>query len=305
MSAALQHQAAWEASFIGMVWKQKFTRVPELPTHLDLQGQAAVITGSNAGIGLECSRQFLNLRLSHLIMAVRSRSKGDAVAEQLRLEYPEARIDVWLVDMESYKSVQEFAAQCRTLDRLNTVILNAGCAKAEFARCGKDGGHETTLQVNYLSTALLASLLLPVLRAKSEPGCPGRLTFVGSDTGLWVTPESIKGPSGSIIETMDCAVDFDGLDRYARSKALVFMFMSRLAETVSPDEVIVNAVNPSGVYGTAIGREANGFVHGIIVFLIDILCSKDLTEGTRKYLHTALVLGKESHGSIADHVIRP
>lgn len=303
MSAALKDSATWEASIIGLIWKQKVGRVPDLPPHIDLSGQTAVVTGSNSGIGLECSREFLKLGLSHLVLAVRSQSKGDVVASQLRADFSDAKVEVSLVDMESYESVQSFATRCQALEQLDIAVLNAGLVKAEFTQSGS--GHETTIQVNYLSTALLALLLVPTLKAKAGIGRPGRLTFVGSDTGLWAQPESIRGPSGGIISTMDNAAQYDGFDRYGRSKALIFMFLSKLAEVVPADDVIINAVNPSGVWGTGIGREASGFGHHLAVRMIDLLFSRDLVEGTRKYLHTTVVLGKESHGSIADHVIRP
>lgn len=44
-------------------------------------------------------------------------------------------------------------------------------------------GHEETIQVNYLSMALLSILLLPTLKVKSCATSPGRLTIVGSSQG--------------------------------------------------------------------------------------------------------------------------
>lgn len=41
-------------------------------------------------------------------------------------------------------------------------------------------GHEENFQVNYLSIALLALLLLPILKNNNPSGTPGRITLVAS-----------------------------------------------------------------------------------------------------------------------------
>jgi len=79
-----------------------------------LKGKVAIITGSNSGLGFESSRQLLTLGLSHLVLAVRSIEKGKAAASKLSLANPEATIDVWALDMESYDSIQAFVRKCDT-----------------------------------------------------------------------------------------------------------------------------------------------------------------------------------------------
>ncbi|KAF4629729.1 hypothetical protein G7Y89_g8414 [Cudoniella acicularis] len=108
-----------------------------------------------------------NLHLSHLILAVRSQSKGETAASELRRQFPTAQIEVWLLDLESYKSVLDFSTRCKTLPRADVAILNAGLAMKRF-RLVEETKHETTIQVNYLSTALLALLLLPLLKTRDE-----------------------------------------------------------------------------------------------------------------------------------------
>lgn len=44
--------------------------------------------------------------------------------------------------------------------------------------------YEGVIQVNYLSTALLTILLLPILKAKSPAGSPSRLTIAGAALAL-------------------------------------------------------------------------------------------------------------------------
>ncbi|KAM5352720.1 hypothetical protein ACJ41O_005442 [Fusarium nematophilum] len=305
MSASMKDQASWHASLPGIVWKQVFHRVPKMPPHVDLHGKTAVVTGASSGLGFECARQFLQIGLGDLILAVRSQSRGVEAARQLAAEFPGADIKVWILDMESYDSVREFAARCATLKRLDVVVLNAGCGKVAHQRVGP-GGREVTLHVNYLATMLLTILLVPVMKAKKEvvgASSPGRLTIVGSDMALWA---KMAETSGSILDDMDKQDGFYGMDQYGKTKLLLLMFVSKLVEVVSADDVIVNVVNPSATRGTALMREAKGqYAAQTMVFLSNALLGRNLVDGTRQYLHSALVLGKESHGSFGDWEIRP
>lgn len=143
------------------------------PADTDLSGKVAIVTGANIGLGFQCARQLLSLHLSRLIVAVRSSQRGQEAAAILGHEFPKAIIDVWLLDMSSYESIQNFAAKVdRELSRLDIVVLNAGQYNLKFKK-NPSTGHEETVQVNYLSTVLLAILLLPSLRDNSPAGEPG------------------------------------------------------------------------------------------------------------------------------------
>src|SRR4051794_25463821 len=107
MSANLGDRASWEASFPGIFWKQVFHHVPQIPSHIDLHDRVAIVTGSSSGLGLECARQLLQLRLTRLILAVRSQSKGNSTLSTLQTQFPNAHIEVWILDMESFSSVQD------------------------------------------------------------------------------------------------------------------------------------------------------------------------------------------------------
>jgi NAD(P)-dependent dehydrogenase (short-subunit alcohol dehydrogenase family) len=306
----MKERASWEASIPGIFWKQVFHRVPEIPLHIDLRDKVAVVTGSSSGLGLECARQLLQLRLKHLILAVRSQSKGESSLSTLQVEFPKAHIEVWILDMESYESVQDFVARCEKLDRLDVVILNAGCGKMHFSRCGGDNGCEVTLQVNYLATILLTILLIPILKDKAaadeRPGqtsrSPGRLTIVGSDMAFWVKMEET---SGNMLDAMNRPQAYDGMQQYGKTKLLLPMFVSKLVEVVSADDCIINIVNPSAVRGTQLMREATSILPRLFVFASGVILGRNLRDGTRQYLHSALVLGKESHGSFCDWKVRP
>ncbi|RYP51124.1 hypothetical protein DL768_003471 [Monosporascus sp. mg162] len=142
MSAVLESNAWLEATVLGFLWRQ-FTRPQPLPANIYLRDQVVIITRSN--------------------------------------EFPESTISVWTIDLESYTSTRAFAEQCATLPRIDIVILNAGLAKPSYAPV-PETGYEVTLQVSYLSTALLGILLLPILRAQKVTNAPRPpvLTIMGS-----------------------------------------------------------------------------------------------------------------------------
>ncbi|KAK9250379.1 hypothetical protein V1507DRAFT_500045 [Lipomyces tetrasporus] len=195
----------------------------KFPTkNTDLSGKVVIITGGNQGLGFESARQFLSLHLSHLIITVRSEEKGKAAALKLQAEYPNATISVWLLDMCSYDSIQTFVKRVESeLPHLDIAILNAGRSKADFELVPSTG-HEETLQLSYLSTILLATLLLPILKSKSPQGTPGRLSIVSSGTAL--ATKFSNSQQSPLLKSFDDikASPTPGLQTYGATKLLYY-----------------------------------------------------------------------------------
>lgn len=294
MSAQLQHNAAWEASFFAFLSRQFIEGVPKIPESASLAGQTALVTGSNVGLGFECARQLLALNLSHLIIAVRNQARGDAAVKKLQNEFPHAKIEVSIVDMASYKSIQNFTKWCETLPRLDIAILNAGLSKPQFVR-SDESKHEMTTHINYLSTALLAILLLPVLKTKRGTSAPAHLAIVGSDTSYWA---EWNGTRDSIWDAIDNPSNFNSNGAYSLSKLLLLMFVDKLSQHVSPEEVIVNYPNPGACRGTEFGSEGHSsIVEKLFMTVAKPLIGRAVSTGARSYVDAVAVKGKESHGS--------
>ncbi|RYP42811.1 hypothetical protein DL770_011625 [Monosporascus sp. CRB-9-2] len=272
----------------------QFRAKPQIPPPTtNLSNMVAIVTGGNAGLGFEASRQLLSFKLSHLILAVRSPEKGEAAASELRTQHRRANIEVWQLDMSSYDSIQAFARRVQDeLSRLDIVILNAGVRKLAFNTVHSTG-HEETIQVNYLSTALLTILLLPILKSKSPAGDPGRLTIAGAALSLAAKfPNKNEDP---LLPSFDDASTFAGIDRYNTSKLLVQMFLWKLVDYVSADDVVVNVADPGFVKGTDLTRDAKGGAKvGAAVF--GAIAGRNKRDGASTYIDAVVNKGRESHG---------
>lgn len=301
MSAELESRASSEASSLAFL-KRQFLKPKPVPDGVQLKGQVAIVTGSSSGLGFEASRQFLKLGLSHLVLAVRSQARGDAAAERLRSESPEATLSVWLLDMESYESVQSFVDRSQSLPRIDIVVLNAGVQKPSFTTVAGTG-HETTMQVNYLSTVLLAILLLPVLRSKKASGSarPPVLSIVGSDLAYNVDMDR----KGSILPQLDSPKTYSHMPAYSKSKLLLLLAVAKLSEAVDREEVLVNITNPGMTKGTRIARECSWAVAKIVAIL-NALLGRTVEVAASNYVYSTVVLDSKSHGAFtSDWDIKP
>ncbi|KAF1970988.1 NAD(P)-binding protein [Bimuria novae-zelandiae CBS 107.79] len=279
-------QASYEATFAHNFWKQMLSRVPAIPARTELTGKTVLVTGANVGLGFEAVRNFLRLWPSLVIMGVRSVDKGEAAAAALRREFLDARIEVWELDMESFRSVQAFAARAeRELDRLHVAVFNAGLGKLKFERVDEGGCHEVTIQ----------------LRPTTSLSEPGRLSIVNSGASLGL---SLEDPGdGRLFDSFDRPEKFDGFGQYGLSKLLVMIFVAKLAQKIDPKEVIVNCTDPGATKGTSFFRNVN-WIMSIVLRAFLGLIGRLTVDASRIYLHSTLALGEESHGSWTDWIIR-
>lgn len=262
---------------------------------VSLAGKTVLITGSNSGIGLACATLLPTLGVTHLILAVRSTTKGKEAAAPIQKAHPDLKIDIWELDMLSYPSIQAFAQRCTSLPRLDIAVLNAGAGGCLTSRINESTGHEETFQINYLSTALLAVLLLPVLKPKTPGQGAGRLTIVGSGTGLLASFENRDAVP--LIPSFD--VPFSGFvaagERYSVSKTLVMMLVQKLSEAVSADDVIINTVEPGLTSGTSLHRDLSG-AGKLVMRVMKRVMSRTPEQAAWTYVDAFAAKGKESHG---------
>ena len=130
-------------------------------------GRSAVVTGTG-GLGYETARGLARAD-AEVILAGRSRDKGEASVARIRAEVPEANIRFEALDLASLASVTAFAKRMAgehgTLDLL---VNNAGVMAPPRRRTTEDG-FELQFGTNYLGHFALTGLLLPLLTAARAP----------------------------------------------------------------------------------------------------------------------------------------
>ncbi|KAI0755123.1 putative short-chain dehydrogenase/reductase family protein [Daedaleopsis nitida] len=278
-------------NFGPVFFKNQFrTKIP-LPTKEkfpDVQGQCAIITGANTGLGFSAAKQLLELGLSRLVVAVRTVQKGLYAAKQLQHANPNAKIDVWPLDMQSYDSVQAFVRKCDAeLPRIDTVILNAGVAPFAFHTVERTG-HEESLQVNHWSTALLSILLLPVLKRKRLANAsPTPPTLVAVNSVMAHLAKMAKKDQRPLLHSFD--------ERYGESKLVSQLFLVELANRVSPEDVTIVMVDPGMTKGTGLSRDVTGMM-AVAARAFNGIAGRPVERGSATYVDAAYGHGKETHG---------
>jgi retinol dehydrogenase 12 len=283
-------------------------QTPTLPK-TDLTGQTIIVTGANTGLGLEASKHLVRLNVSHLILACRNLSKGEAAKEQILASARKTatKIEVWPLDLCSYISVVDFATRCNTLLRLDAVVENAGVSYSEYTRAEDN---ETTITVNVVSTFLLALLLLPKLReSAAQFNITPRLPIVGSAVHFWAATAELTTPAqGKIFDTLSDQKSANMAGRYFLSKLIVMHCIRELAARISASSakhgsptVIVSNVAPGWCRTDLFRHEDGGAGQRMALKVI----GRSSEEGSRTLVHGA-VAGKEVHGQyVSECQVKP
>lgn len=266
-----------------------------------------LVTGANTGLGFQAAIKYAAGGASLLILGVRSIAKGEvAKAEIVQHTACDANtIKVMQVDMSTFASVKTFANQLNEqVAQLDIALLNAGLATGKFV--SSPDGWEIALQVNVLSTALMAILLLQKLReTATTTGTPTHLGFVNSIAHADTAPEWVMTePGQSLLEKINTPSYFKDRKQYAVVKLLGIYAMQEIAKaTLGPDgnpQVIVNASCPF-LCKTDLGRSFPTIAK-IPMMGFQAIFARTAEQGSRT-LVGATTLGKESQGKLWSHDI--
>lgn len=179
----------------------------------DLTAKVAIVTGANAGLGLETSRA-LAAKGARVIMACRNADKAEAAQQQLLSAQPQAALDILPLDLSRLASVREFAdIFLANYGRLDLLINNAGVMIPPFYLT--TDGLELQMATNYFGHFLLTGLLLP--RLEATPG------------SRVVTLSSVAHRYGAIaLNDLNSRQRYSRLAAYAQSKLAGLMFAFEL-----------------------------------------------------------------------------
>lgn len=290
----------------GLWWSRKH---PPKDFQVSFAGKTVLVTGANTGLGFEAAVKYVAFGAEKLILAVRSTAKGEEakrrILERTGRSSGEVDITILTVELSEYASVQEFVRRMVQETRyLDVALLNAGLGNPKFEQ--SPAGWEMAVQVNVLSTALMAVLLLPLLRSTAAArGRAVHLTFVNSHGHNMVQKEWYASAGGSLLRAANDREKWDATRSYSIVKLMgmaVMQAVARGAASTSTEqpEVIVNAVCPS-LCKTDLGRNFGTMSH-ITGFFFQAAFARNAKEGARS-LVSATALGPESHGRFWHHDI--
>lgn len=183
-----------------------------------------LITGSNRGIGLELTRQYLKLG-DYVFASCRNPDSADELLE-LQKSYPEHLLIIQL-DVSDSTSIASAAKEIRShTDRLDILINNAGIAHSGELVGNLDS--DTMLNVlhtNSVGPMIVAQQLLDLLKKGNNPKIVNVTSQLGSIT---------RKTSG-------------GRYSYDGSKAALNMFTRTLAFEIINDGIIAIVIHPGWV----------------------------------------------------------
>jgi NAD(P)-dependent dehydrogenase (short-subunit alcohol dehydrogenase family) len=210
---------------------------------MDMDQKTVLITGGNAGIGLETAVGLAKLGARVLITA-RDQAKGTAAVDDIRGRSGSEAVEVVPLDLASLASVRACAADVLArAPRLDVLVANAGLINA--TRTETEDGFETTFGVNHLGHFLLTNLLLDRLRESA----PSRVVVVSSDAH-----KSAK--RGLDFDDLQGERRYRSFDAYGKSKLANIYFANELARRLERTAVTANSLHP-GFVASRFGKDGD------------------------------------------------
>jgi NAD(P)-dependent dehydrogenase (short-subunit alcohol dehydrogenase family) len=168
------------------------------------------VTGANSGIGYQAAR-YLSRAGAAVILACRSREKGEAASAKIVAKQPSAKVEVRILDVADLDSVRRFAAEFLNEDKpLDLLINNAGVMALPERRTTPQG-FEMQFGTNHLGHFALTGLLLPALLRQPKSRV--------------VTVASIAHKSGKLnFDDLNAERRYDPRGAYAQSKLANVVF---------------------------------------------------------------------------------
>ena len=223
-------------------------------------GKIAIVTGANIGLGYETTIALAKKHM-HVIMACRNIQKAQKAKETIIKILPTASLEIMILDLNSLKSVREFATDfIKNHQQLDLLINNAGIMIPPFART--EEGFESQMGVNHFAHFLLTGLLLPVLE-KTE----------GSRV---ISLSSIAHKSAKInFENLNSEKSYSKMEAYGQSKLACLMFSYELDRRLKAkgSQIKSIAAHP-GVSDTDLGRHVSKWLYTLFSPMIKLISHK-------------------------------
>lgn len=127
----------------------------------DLTNNNIIVTGGNNGLGFQAVKA-LAAKNANVIIACRNLEKGEVAKKDIINEFPNAHINVMLLDLTDLLSVRTFAQNYKKeYSSLHVLINNAGIMMVPYGVT--NDGFEKQMGTNHLGHFALTGLLLDLL----------------------------------------------------------------------------------------------------------------------------------------------
>ncbi len=206
---------------------------------MDLSGKTAVVTGAYGGLGKETVRALASKGASVIAVGRNQQRLNETVTELKALTINE-HITAIVMDLSDLSSVQSASKSILALSpRIDMLINNAGIMACPPERTAQ--GLEMQLGVNHVAHFLLATLLLPALKAAA----PSRVIALTSVAHKF---------SDVMYDDLNWEKEeYDRMKAYGSAKSANAVFAMEFNRLYAAEGVTANAVHP-GLILTELGR---------------------------------------------------
>ena len=203
---------------------------------IDLKEKIAIVTGGNAGIGLETTKTLVAKGATVIVLA-RDIEKAKKNLKGI------ANLEVEAMDLMNPGSIDAFAEKFLASGRpLHLLINNAGIMWVPLRRDSR--GIESQLSTNYLAQFQLTARLWPALKRAN-----GARVVNVSSYGHQTAPFNFDDPNFEHRE-------YETLQGYGQSKTASNLFAVELDNRGKGFNVRAYSVHPGSINGTDLAREA-------------------------------------------------
>ena len=185
-----------------------------------------IVTGSTDSMGSVITRKLAEQGKA-VLLASRDIKKAENYAAQLRSVTRNKDITCLQLDLNSFELVNDFVKRLQALNRPVAALINNAGLLPRRSEISEDG-FEHSVQVNYLSTALLSMKVYPLIQ----------------EGGHIVLSTSVSRRFVSLPYEFPAGSPFTHRGAYAQSKLALTLFSIYMSSVMKTRRVSVNCVNP-------------------------------------------------------------
>lgn len=192
-----------------------------------------IVTGATDSMGSLITRRLAE-QGKPVLLACRNVEKAERYAQSLRASTGNRDLQAMQLVLSSFDQVKDFIVRFKTLNRPIAALVNNASTLPRHSKISPDG-YEHTIQVNFLSTALISMLAYPLM----------------ADGGRIILSTSISRRLVSLPYEFPAVSHFTQIGAYAQSKLALTLFSIYMSTVMKTGRVNVNCVNP-GVIKTGV-----------------------------------------------------